>query len=117
MQLVWPSQLFATALLVLAFVYPSGASAQAKVRLAHTTVEASSAVWYVAREAGLYKKNGLDVELLFIPNTPTSVASLIAGDVHVGNASGGGVASAAVAGADLVMVGCYLNSLPFGGGP
>jgi NitT/TauT family transport system substrate-binding protein len=29
------------------------------------------------------------------------------------NASGGGVASAVVAGADLVMVACYLNSLPY----
>jgi NitT/TauT family transport system substrate-binding protein len=33
--------------------------------------------------------------------------------VQVANASGGGVASAVVAGADLVMVACYLNSLPY----
>jgi NitT/TauT family transport system substrate-binding protein len=33
--------------------------------------------------------------------------------VQVANASGGGVASAVGAGADLVMVACYLNSLPY----
>jgi NitT/TauT family transport system substrate-binding protein len=86
---------------------------QEKVRLAHSALEASNAVWYVARERGFYKKNGLDVDLLFIPSTTTSVSSLVAGDVQVANASGGGVASAVVAGADLVMVACYLNSLPY----
>jgi NitT/TauT family transport system substrate-binding protein len=67
----------------------------------------------LAKERGLYKKYGLDADLLFIPSTTTSVSSLVAGDVQVGNASGGGVASAVVAGADLVLVSCYLNSLPY----
>ena len=70
-------------------------------------------VCYIAKDRGLYKKNGLDADLLFIPSTTTSVSSLVAGDVQVANASGGGVASAVVAGADLVMVACYLNSLPY----
>jgi NitT/TauT family transport system substrate-binding protein len=37
----------------------------------------------------------------------------VAGDVHLANASGGGVAAAVVAGADVVLVACYLNSLPY----
>jgi len=91
---------------------PDGLS-QEKVRLSHSALEGSNAVWYVAQDRGLYKKNGLDVDLLFIPSTTTSVSSLVAGDIQVANASGGGVASAVVAGADLVMVACYLNSLPY----
>jgi NitT/TauT family transport system substrate-binding protein len=55
----------------------------------------------------------LDAELLFISSTTTSVTSLLAGDVHVANASGGAIASAAVAGAQIVLVACYLNSLPY----
>jgi NitT/TauT family transport system substrate-binding protein len=76
-------------------------------------LESSNGVWYIAQDRGFYKKNGLDVDLLFIPSTTTSVSSLVAGDVQVANASGGGVASAIVAGADLVLVSCYLNSLPY----
>jgi ABC-type nitrate/sulfonate/bicarbonate transport system substrate-binding protein len=87
--------------------------AQEKIRLAHSALESSNAVWYLAQDRGLYKKHGLDAELLFIPSTTTSVSSLVAGDVQMANASGGGVASAVVAGADLVMVSCYLNSLPY----
>jgi NitT/TauT family transport system substrate-binding protein len=101
----------------LAFLFHSLISsdgrAQEKTRLSHSALESSNAVWYVAQERGFYKKNGLAAELLFIPSTTTSVSSLVAGDVHVANASGGGVASAVVAGADLVMVACYLNSLPY----
>jgi NitT/TauT family transport system substrate-binding protein len=86
---------------------------QEKIRLAHSALESSNAVWYLAQDRGLYKKYGLDADLLFIPSTTTSVSSLVAGDVQVANASGGGVASAVVAGADLVLVSCYLNSLPY----
>jgi NitT/TauT family transport system substrate-binding protein len=89
------------------------AGAQEKVRLAHSALESSNAVWYLAQERGFYKKNGLEADLLFIPSTTTSVASLVAGDVQVANASGGGVASAVVAGGDLLLVACYLNSLPY----
>ena len=101
-------------LLALLYVFsPSNALSQEKLKLAHSALESSNAVWYVAQDRGFYKKNGLDVDLLFIPSTTTSVSSLVAGDVQVANASGGGVASADVAGADLVMVACYLNSLPY----
>ena len=101
-------------LLALLYVLsPSDALSQEKLKLAHSALESSNAVWYVAQDRGFYKKNGLDVDLLFIPSTTTSVSSLVAGDVQVANASGGGVASADVAGADLVMVACYLNSLPY----
>jgi len=89
------------------------APAQEKIRISYSSVDASNAIWYVARDAGLYRKNGLDVDLIFIPSTTTSVASLLAGDVPVGNASGGGVAAAVVGGANLVIVGCYLNTLPY----
>src|SRR5215470_9353506 len=111
MKISWRS-LFLVGLL-LPFVVRLDVHAQEKIRLSHSALESSKAVWYLAQDRGLYKKNGLDADLLFIPSTTTSVSSLVAGDVQVANASGGGVASAVVAGADLVMVACYLNSLPY----
>ena len=42
-----------------------------------------------------------------------SVSTLVAGDIQIGNSSGGTVASAVVAGANLVMTGCYINTLPY----
>jgi ABC-type nitrate/sulfonate/bicarbonate transport system substrate-binding protein len=89
------------------------AGAQERIKLDYSSVDASNAVWYTAQEVGLFKKNGLDSELIYIPSTTTAVSSIIAGDIPIGNASGGGVASAVVGGADLVMVACMLNTLPY----
>ncbi|MDZ4345600.1 MAG: ABC transporter substrate-binding protein, partial [Candidatus Binatia bacterium] len=93
--------------------YCGAVSAQERIKLDYSSVDASNAVWYTAQEVGLFKKNGLDSELIFIPSTTTAVASIIAGDIPIGNASGGGVASAVVGGANLVIVGCMLNTLPY----
>jgi NitT/TauT family transport system substrate-binding protein len=101
------------ALAVFHSVFSAAVSSQEKIRLSHSALEANNAVWYIAQDLGFYKKNGLDVELLFIPSTTTSVVSLVSGDVQIANASGGGVASAVVAGSDLVLVACYQNSLPY----
>jgi len=103
----------APVLFLIATFLPRLAIAQDKIRLAHSALESSNSVWYAAQDRGFYKKYGLDAELLFIPSTTTSVSSLLAGDVQVTNASGGGVASAVVAGADIVLISCYLNSLPY----
>ena len=105
--------LFGGAAVLLHAVFSSAASGQEKIRLSHSALEANNAVWYIAQDLGFYKKNGLDAELLFIPSTTTSVVSLVSGDVQIANASGGGVASAVVAGSDLVLVACYQNSLPY----
>jgi len=87
--------------------------AQDKIKLSYSSADATNAVYFVARERGLYKKYGLDAELIFIPSTTTSVTSLIAGDVKVANATGGAIASAAVGGISLVTVACYINTLPY----
>jgi NitT/TauT family transport system substrate-binding protein len=89
------------------------ALAQERVKIAYSSIDASNAAWYTAQEAGFFKKNGLDADLVYIPTTTTTVASIVAGDISVGNTSGGAVASAALGGADLLMVGCFLNSLPY----
>jgi NitT/TauT family transport system substrate-binding protein len=95
------------------FWFETQAGAQERIKLDYSSVDASNAVWYTAQEVGLFKKNGLDSELIFIPSTTTAVSSIIAGDIPIGNASGGGVASAVVGGANLVMVACMLNTLPY----
>jgi NitT/TauT family transport system substrate-binding protein len=42
-----------------------------------------------------------------------SVSTLVSGDIQVANSSGGAVASAVVAGANLIMTACYINTLPY----
>ena len=103
----------AVGLFLLVVIFRSGnLEAQEKIRLSYSALD-SAAIWYVAMERGFYKKYGLDAELIFIPTTTTTIASVIAGDVKVANTTGGGVANAVVGGASLVTVGCYVNTLPY----
>lgn len=102
-----------TGLLLLSIFLGWGeAGAQERIKIAYSALD-SNAIWYVAKEKGFYLKQGLDAELVFIPTTTTTVASIVAGDINVGNATGGGVASAVVGGANLVLVACYINTLPY----
>ena len=69
--------------------------AQERIKIAYSSADASNAIWYLALDAGLYRKHGLEVELVFIQCSTTSVSSVVAGDIQVANTSGGAVASAA----------------------
>src|SRR5258708_30309297 len=55
----------------------------------------------------------MDVESIFIPASSTNVAVLVAGNLKFGTGAGGTMASAAVSGAPLVAVACFMNTLPY----
>ena len=100
--------------LMLALWLLSGrAAAQEKITVSYSSVDAPSANWYIAQEKGLYQKYGLDAESIFIPSSTTNVTSLVAGYVKIGNGTGGSIANAAVGGANLVVVGSFINTLPY----
>jgi NitT/TauT family transport system substrate-binding protein len=88
-------------------------AAQERLKIAYSSADASNTVWFTALDAGIYRKYGLDVELIFIQSSTMSVSTLVSGDIQVANSSGGAVASAVVGGANLVMTACYINTLPY----
>jgi NitT/TauT family transport system substrate-binding protein len=98
---------------VLFLLLPAESHGQERIKIAYSSADASNAVWFIALDAGLYRKHGLDVELVFIQSSTTSVSSVVAGDIQVANTSGGAVASAVVGGAHLIMTACYINTLPY----
>ena len=87
--------------------------AQEKIRVAYSSTDTTNQIWTVAYDAGFFKKNGLDVDLVYIGSTTVGIAAIMAQDVQVGNAAGSGVANAAVRGADTVSVGCVINILAY----
>jgi len=91
---------------------PKPSSAQQRLKLAYASVDTTNAVWYVAKEKGLYQKHGLDVELIFIPSSTTNIAALIAGDVQIANGVASNVASMAVGGVTLIMPAAFSAPWP-----
>lgn len=99
--------------LVLTVIATADAQSQDKIKIAYSSTDTLNQIWTIAQDAGFYKKNGLDVDLVYIGSTTVAIAAIVAQDIQVGNAAGSGVANAVVRGADTVSVGCTINVLAY----
>ena len=68
-------------------------------------------VW-AAFEAGIFKANGLDVDLRYTAST-TGIAALLAGETQVFQGGGSETLSAVVGGADLIVIGNVVPVYPY----
>ncbi len=91
--------------------YAAESPATRKVRMAFTSLSSSMCPPWIAREAGIFNKHGLDVEVIATPTGVEGMNALIAGEVQFLQISGGTTASAALGGADVMVVGTTLESL------
>jgi NitT/TauT family transport system substrate-binding protein len=72
----------------------------------YTAPVVSMAPMWIAKEAGLFKKHGLDVKLVFIASGPIGTASVLSGETDVGIIGGFAPLRAMVGGArGLVIIG------------
>jgi NitT/TauT family transport system substrate-binding protein len=78
----------------------------------YTAPVVSMAPMWIAKEAGFFKKQGLDVKLVFIASGPMGTTSILSGDVDVGIIGGFAPIRAIVGGAkNLVMIGQSKNRM------
>lgn len=84
-----------------------------KLRVIYSAIGSSQSPLWIAHEAGLFKKHGLDVELLYVAGGSRAAQVVLAGEAPVAMFNGGAVISASLAGADLVNVATGMNVLPF----
>jgi len=82
-----------------------------KVRAAFTSLAGSQAPPWIAREAGLFKKHGLDVELVILRGGVQGLNALLAGEILFLQISGSTTVSATVAGADAMIIATTVGTL------
>jgi NitT/TauT family transport system substrate-binding protein len=82
-----------------------------KLRVAITSLSGSMAVPWLAREAGIFKKHGLEVEVIATPSGVEGMNALIAGEITFLQIAGATTVSAAVGGADVVVIGTTIGTL------
>jgi NitT/TauT family transport system substrate-binding protein len=90
--------------LSLVFFAAEAAEPPRKIRMAFTSLSGSMAPPWVAREAGIFSKYGLEVEVIATPSGVEGMNALIAGEVQFLQIAGGTTVSAAVGGADVTIV-------------
>lgn len=81
----------------------AGAQPADKLVVTWGTIEATNTPIWVAGKAGLFAKNGLDVDLQFQASS-LQIASILSGNVQIANVGGGEVVSADASGGDLVIL-------------
>ncbi|HET7394333.1 MAG TPA: ABC transporter substrate-binding protein [Candidatus Binatia bacterium] len=85
----------------------------APLRVAYSAISGAMSSLWVAQEGGYFKREGLDVELLYIGGGSLLIQSMISGDVPFAYGPSVPVINASLRGADLVLVGNTGNSLVF----
>ena len=73
----------------------------------------SSVIYWIAKEAGIFKKHGLDLDTIFINGSVRGIQSLIAGDLGYTGAVGTAVINAKLAGGDVAIIQSQMNTLPY----
>jgi ABC-type nitrate/sulfonate/bicarbonate transport system substrate-binding protein len=97
-----------------AFIFPTPSLwAQAKVRVNWTaTSGAMSGVW-IAYEEGIFKKNGLEVQLIHIPSASRAIQVMLAGEIAFSTLDVLNTVQADLGGANIAMVAAVTNRLVF----
>jgi NitT/TauT family transport system substrate-binding protein len=96
----------AIVLLLLAFTATAAAQGQPlRLRSAYSTIAIGQSLIWVAKEAGIFKENGIDLQLLFIGSSTTVTQAVLAADVPIAIMSGTTAINSALSGADLVLLG------------
>jgi len=90
------------------------ALAQTPVRVmsGYSATSGPHAVLWIARDAGLFEKNGLRTEVAYIRSGSTMAQTLVSGEIQLSQMGGPAMLGAGVAGMDVTFVAVALNTTP-----
>ena len=95
-------------------VFAAGSAAAEKVNTSYISVSpGSSSIIWVAKDARIFEKHGLDATIIFISGSVRGIQAILAGEIPIGEGGGPGLASARLAGADVVAIAGNVNVLPY----
>jgi NitT/TauT family transport system substrate-binding protein len=102
------------ALLALFLFFPPSALAQlTRLKTSYSALTANMAAYWLAKEAKIFEKHGLDVDVVLIESGVTTVQALAAGETQI--AMGGGTVgvSSNLAGSDIISISSIESRMPY----
>jgi len=91
--------------LLMQFSFHYSASAQiTKVIVGNNAISGNALPAWMAKEAGIFRNNGLDVQIVYFRGGTITAMALVARETPISQASGPPIVSASLKGADAVMV-------------
>ena len=84
-----------------------------KLVAAWSSVSAINSPFWVMNDAGFFKQEGLDVDLIFVLSSPTVAKATLAGEVAFSGANSQVVVDSGLQGGDLIAIGSMANVVAF----
>ncbi len=104
----------AVALLSILSSVSSPVSAQLiKLNVGYSAISGEQLPAWIAKDARIFEKNGLDAQLIYFTGGTTAVLALVSGEVPISQVAGPAVVNSALAGSDVVMVAAGATSLDY----
>ncbi|HEX2229772.1 MAG TPA: ABC transporter substrate-binding protein [Candidatus Binatia bacterium] len=82
-----------------------------KLNICYSSIAATSVTTWVPQEAGIFKKHGLDVNIIYVAGAQ-AITTLISGDTQIVQGSGAAAALSRLSGSDLTVIGTTINVIP-----
>jgi NitT/TauT family transport system substrate-binding protein len=93
-------------------VSPVGAQTS-KIEVGYSAISGDALPAWVAKEAGIFERNGLDARLIFFTGGTTAVMALVSADTPIAQMAGAAVVNSVLAGSDAVVVAGGVTSLNY----
>jgi NitT/TauT family transport system substrate-binding protein len=91
---------------------PDARAAEAeRLTLCFSSIAATSVTTWVPYEAGIFKKHGLDVRIIYVAGAQ-AITTLVAGDTQIVQGSGAAAALSRLSGSDATVIGTTINVIP-----
>ncbi len=82
-----------------------------RLNVVYSSIAGASITTWVPKEAGIYRKYGLDVNLIYVAGSQ-AITTLISGDAQVVQGSGAAAILSRLAGSEVKIVGATINVIP-----
>jgi len=82
-----------------------------RINVCYSSIAATSITTWVPYEAGIYKKYGLDVRIIYVAGAQ-AITTLVSGDTQIVQGSGAAAALSRLSGSDVTIIGTTINVIP-----
>lgn len=84
-----------------------------KINVAYSAISGDALPAWIAKDAGIFEKNGLDVQLVFFTGGTTAVMALVSSDTPIAQLAGAAVINSVMAGSDAALIVGGVTSLNY----
>src|SRR5262247_3489348 len=104
----------AICLLLTALLWNNTIQAQpTRINMGYSAISGNALPAWIAKDAGIFEKNGLDVQLVYFTGGTTAVMALISADTPLSQVAGSAVVNSVQSGSDSVIVAAGITSLNY----